>query len=117
MKKIFILCLSLLLSMGAWAEETPEPTTNGKTYLLEPIIVTATRYPEHLKDIPAHSTLLSSSKLKNFNFLSLGEILRKFSAGEMNSSGSLGQVQTLSLRGHSSSQVLFLLEGRKLNYL
>jgi outer membrane cobalamin receptor len=103
--------------MGAWAEETTEPTTSGKTYLLEPIIVTATRYPEHLKNIPAHSTLLSSSKLKNFNFLSLGEILRKFSAGEMNSSGSLGQVQTFSLRGNSSSQVLFLLEGRKLNYL
>jgi len=116
-KEVFILCLSLLLSMGARAEETTEPTTNGKTYLLEPIIVTATRYPEHLKNIPAHFTLLSSSKLKNFNFLSLGEVLRKFSAGEMTSSGSLGQVQTLSLRGHSSSQVLFLLEGRKLNYL
>jgi len=103
--------------MAAWAEETTEPTTNGKTYLLEPIIVTATRYPEHLKNIPAHFTLLSSSKLKSFNSLSLGEVLRKFSAGEMTSSGSLGQVQTLSLRGHSSSQVLFLLEGRKLNYL
>jgi outer membrane cobalamin receptor len=117
MKEVFIICLSLLLSMGAWAEEATEPLTNAKTYLLEDVIVTATRYPEHLKNIPIHSTLLSSSKLKNFNFLSLGEILRKFSAGEMNSSGSLGQVQTLSLRGHSSSQVLFLLEGRKLNYL
>ncbi len=117
MKEVFILCLSLLLSVGAWAEETAEPVASGKTYLLEPVIVTATRFPEHLKDIPAHSTLLSASRLKNFNCLSLGEVLRKFSGGEMTSSGSLGQVQTLSFRGHSSSQVLFLLEGRKLNYL
>jgi outer membrane cobalamin receptor len=117
MKEVIVICLSLLLSMSAFAEEATEPPTNTKTYLLEAVIVTATRYPEQLKNIPAHSTLLSSAKLKKFNFLSLGEVLRKFSAGEMNSSGSLGQVQTLSLRGHSSSQVLFLLEGRKLNYL
>lgn len=117
MKKIFVLCLGLLLSIGVRAEDTPEPTTSEKTYQLEPIIVTATRYPEHLKNIPTHSTLLSSSRLKDFNVLSLGEALKNFSAGEMNSSGSLGQVQTFSLRGSTSSQVLFLLEGRKLNYL
>ncbi len=117
MKKLIFLLVGLLLSMGARAEETSEPTTSEKTYRLEPIIVTATRYPEHLGNIPAHSTILSSSRLKEFNCLSLGEVLRKFSSGEMTSSGSLGQVQTLSLRGHSSSQVLFLLDGRKLNYL
>jgi vitamin B12 transporter len=117
MKKVFILYLGLLFSIGARAEETSELTTIKKTYILEPIIVTATRYPEHLKNIPTHSTLLSSSRLKNFNLLSLGEALKNFSSGEMNSSGSLGQVQTYSLRGSSSSQVLFLLEGRKLNYL
>lgn len=105
MKKIFVLCLGLLLSIGVRAEDTPEPTTSEKTYQLEPIIVTATRYPEHLKNIPTHSTLLSSSRLKDFNVLSLGEALKNFSAGEMNSSGSLGQVQTFSLR------VLHLLTG------
>ncbi len=117
MKKLFILFVGLVFSTGAWAEGVPEASTDRKTFLLEPIIVTATRYPEHLRDIPAHSSLLYSSKMNNFHFLSLGEVLRNFTAGEMGFSGSLGQVQTLSLRGHSSSQVLFLLEGRKLNYL
>jgi len=116
-KKLFVLFVGLLFSTGAWAEGVPEPSADGKTFLLEPVIVTATRYPEHLKDIPAHSSLLNSSKLKNFHFFSLGEVLRDFTAGEVGFSGSLGQVQTLSLRGHSSSQVLFLLEGRRLNYL
>lgn len=117
MKKALILLICLLFSTGAWAEEAPDLKSEGKTYLLEPIFVTATRYPEHLKNIPTHSTLLISSKLRNFNFLSLGEIIKNFSAGEVNFPGSLGQVQTFSLRGHSSSQALFLLEGRKLNYL
>jgi outer membrane cobalamin receptor len=116
-KTLFVLFVGLVFSTGAWAEGMPESSTEGKTFLLDPVIVTATRYPQHLKDIPAHSSLLSSSKMRNFHFLSLGEVLRDFTAGEMGFSGCLGQVQTLSLRGHSSSQVLFLLEGRRLNYL
>ncbi|MGB8656826.1 MAG: TonB-dependent receptor [Candidatus Zixiibacteriota bacterium] len=117
MRQVFVLCLGLLLAIGARAEETSELSTTGRIYLGEPVFVTATRYPEHLKNIPTHSTLLAYSKLKSFNSLSLGEALRNFSCAEMNSSGSLGQVQTLSLRGCSSSQVLFLLDGRRLNYL
>ena len=117
MYKYFIFCLGMLLSIGVRAEENSEIPAGKKVYQLAPIIVTATRYPEYLQNIPVHSTLLSSSKLKNSYFFSLGEILKNFSSGEMNFSGSLGQVQTLSLRGSSSSQVLFLLEGRRLNYL
>ncbi len=117
MKRLLILGLSLLFSISGRAEESSELARGGKVYPLEPVIVTATRYPEYLKNIPIHSTSLSFSRLKNFNFLSLGEVLKNFSAGEVNSSGSLGQVQTLSLRGSSSSQVLFLLEGRRINYI
>ncbi|MFH1336249.1 MAG: TonB-dependent receptor [Candidatus Zixiibacteriota bacterium] len=117
MKKVLILCLYLLFSIGARAEEESDPTVSEKIYQLQPIIVTATRYPEHLKNISANATLLSSFKLKNFNLLSLGEVLKNFSTGDMKSSECLGQVQTFSLQGSSSSQVLFLLEGRKLNYL
>lgn len=117
MNKLLILCLGVLLSIGARAEETSDIPAGKKVYQLAPIVVTATRYPENLQNIPAHSTLLSLPKLKNCNFISLGEMLKDFSAGEMNFSGSLGQVQTFSLRGSSTSQVLFLLEGRRLNYL
>jgi outer membrane cobalamin receptor len=117
MNKLLILCLGILLSVGARAEETSEVPTGKKVYRLAPIVVTATRYPEYLQNIPAHSTQLNFPKLKNHNFLSLGEMLKDFSAGEMNFSGALGQVQTFSLRGSSTSQVLFLLEGRRLNYL
>jgi outer membrane cobalamin receptor len=117
MNKSLILCLVLFLSIGARADETSEIPTGKKVYQLAPIVVTATRYPEYLQNIPAHSTQLSFPKLKNHNFLSLGEMLKDFSSGEMNFSGALGQVQTFSLRGSSTSQVLFLLEGRRLNYL
>ena len=117
MKKTILLCLLFLLPIGVKAEQTSGSGTGEKIYQLEPVIVTATRYPEHLKNITSYSTQLVSSKLKNFNLLTLGEVLKNFSNGEMKSSGELGQVQTFSLRGSSSSQVLFLLEGRKLNYM
>jgi outer membrane cobalamin receptor len=117
MKRVILLCLLLLLPVSAKAKDTSEPVTGEKIYQLEPVIVTATRYPEHLRNITSYSTQLVSSRLKNFNLLTLGEVLKNFSSGEMKSSGELGQVQTFSLRGSSSSQVLFLLEGRKLNYM
>ena len=117
MKRVILLCLLLLLPVSAKAKDTSEPVTGEKIYQLEPVIVTATRYPEHLRNVTSYSIQLVSSRLKNFNLLTLGEVLKNFSNGEMKSSGELGQVQTFSLRGSSSSQVLFLLEGRKLNYV
>ncbi|HVP35702.1 MAG TPA: TonB-dependent receptor [Terriglobales bacterium] len=117
MIKSIFLSLLLLLPIGVKADQTSESGAGEKIYQLEPVIVTATRYPEHLKNITSYSTQLFYSRLKKFNLLSLGEVLKNFSNGEMKSSGELGQVQTFSLRGSSSSQVLFLLEGRKLNYI
>lgn len=116
MKKAILLSLLLLLPIGVKADQTSESGAGEKIYQLEPVIVTATRYPEHLKNVPSYATLLASSRLRNFNLLSLGEALKNFSGGEMKFAGELGQVQTFGLRGSSSSQVLFLLEGRKLNY-
>ncbi len=117
MKKSIILSLLLFLPTGVKADQTPESATGEKIYQLEPVIVTATRHPEYLSNITSYSTQLVSVKLRRFNFLTLGEVLKNLSNGEMKSSGELGQVQTFSLRGSSSSQVLFLLEGRKLNYI
>ncbi len=93
MKRVILLCLLLLLPVSAKAGDTSAPVTGEKIYQLEPVIVTATRYPEHLRNVTSYSTQLVSSRLKNFNLLTLGEVLKNFSNGEMKSSGELGQVQ------------------------
>jgi outer membrane receptor for ferrienterochelin and colicins len=92
------------------AEELP-------VYELEPIVVTATRYPEYLKNVPAFTTILTKENFRSINSLSLSEGLKNVSGIDIKSTGGFGQVSTLSLRGSVASQVLILLDGRPLNYI
>lgn len=109
---IFGLCLSsaVVRLRSAQAQEL-------SVYELEPIVVTATRYPEYLKNIPAFVTVLTKENLRSINSLSLSQGLKNISGIDIKSSGGFGQVSTLSLRGSSASQVLVLLDGRPLNYI
>ncbi len=104
--------VALILSLGlsSLAEELP-------VYELEPIVVTATRYPEYLKNVPAFTTVLTKEHLRLTNSLSLSDGLKSASGTDLKSTGGFGQVSTLSLRGSSASQVLVLLDGRPLNYM
>ena len=106
----FSLALISSLSLSCKAEEL-------SVYELEPIVVTATRYPEYLKNIPAFATVVTKENLRLTNSLSLSEGLKNVSGIDIKSTGGFGQVSTLSLRGSSASQVLVLLDGRPLNYI
>jgi outer membrane cobalamin receptor len=109
-KTAFSLALIFSLGLSTQAEELP-------VYELEPIVVTATRYPEYLKNIPAFATVLTKENLRSTNSLSLSDGLKNVSGMDIKSTGGFGQVSTLSLRGSSASQVLVLLDGRPLNYI
>jgi outer membrane cobalamin receptor len=85
------------------------------TYELKPIVVTASRSHDRLKNIPSHTTIITRKEWKDKNLLTLGDVLRKYSGLDIKENGFLGQSSSLSLRGSSSSQVLVLLDGRKLN--
>ena len=109
-----LFCLSLSSAVvrirSPQAEELP-------VYELDPIVVTATRYPEYLKNIPAFTTVLTRENLRSTNSLSISNGLKNVSGVDIKSTGDFGQVSTLSLRGSSASQVLVLLDGRPLNYI
>ena len=118
--KFLCLCIGLVLILGlglsSKAEELSEGSV-GPVYELEPIVVTATRYPEYLKNIPAFATVLTKENLRLTSSLSLSDGLKNVSGIDVKSTGGFGQVSTLSLRGSSASQVLVLLDGRPLNYI
>ncbi len=107
---LFSLALVFSLCLSPEGEELP-------VYELEPIVVTATRYPEYLKNIAAFTTVLTRENLRSTNSLSLSNGLKNVSGIDIKSTGDFGQVSTLSLRGSSASQVLVLLDGRPLNYI
>lgn len=103
-----VLLLGALTPDQVWGEELP-------LYEMDPVVVTATRYPEKLSNIATTTAVLKTGRLQQAGFLTLGEALFKEIKLNINSGGAYGQNTTLSLRGSTSSQVLFLLNGRPLN--
>jgi outer membrane cobalamin receptor len=110
----FQIAFSLIMIFGLGLSSKAEELS---VYELEPMVVTATRYPEYLKNIPAFTTVLTKEKLRSTHSLSLSDGLKNVSGMDIRSTGGFGQVSTLSLRGSSASQVLVLLDGRPLNYI
>lgn len=96
---MFLFCLFLV------AQETIE---------LEPILVTATRYPLELQDIPLATLVLDADDLNAAGQLRLAEALR--SAGiEIRDYGYAGAPASVNLRGIPASGVLVLVDGRPIN--
>jgi outer membrane cobalamin receptor len=111
-KKFFFCFLGLV-----FLSQASSRSEELKTFELNPIVVTATRFPEQLKNIPAHTSVIDKKEIASFNFTCLSEVLKTLAGVDIKSSGAFGQAASLSLRGSSSSQVLFLLDGRPLNSL
>jgi outer membrane cobalamin receptor len=116
MRKVFLLIIFLLNFSYCIAEETKN-ADKLPVYYLEPVIVTATRYPLDLSRIPNYASLLTKNEIRNRNPLNLGDALKNLAGLDFRTNGILGQNSTISLRGPFTSQVLVLQDGRTLNSL
>ncbi|MCJ7508207.1 MAG: TonB-dependent receptor [candidate division Zixibacteria bacterium] len=116
MRKTFLLIIFLLNFSYCIAEETKN-ADKLPVYYLEPVIVTATRYPLDLSRIPNYASLLTKNEIHNRNPLNLGDALKNLAGLDFRTNGILGQNSTISLRGPFTSQVLVLQDGRALNSL
>ncbi|HEX9916497.1 MAG TPA: TonB-dependent receptor [candidate division Zixibacteria bacterium] len=116
MHKMFLLVIFLLSFSYCLAEETKNKD-NLPIYYLEPVIVTATRYPLDLSRIPNHTSFLTKNEIQKRNLLNLGDALKNLAGLDFRTNGVLGQNSTISFRGSFTSQVLVLQDGRALNSL
>ncbi len=92
-------------------------STQELLYELEGIVVTATRTPERLREIPLGVSVLSSQDIELRGADDLGELLRGELGIDVRGYGPLGQTSTVSLRGSTASQVLVLVDGRPVNHV
>jgi outer membrane cobalamin receptor len=116
MRKTLLLIIFLLSFSCSIAEEI-KSKDNLPVYYLEPVIVTATRYPLDLSRIANHISFLTKNEIQKRNLLNLGDALKSLSGLDFRTNGILGQNSTISLRGSSASQVLVLQDGKALNSL
>lgn len=96
----------VLLFSSAFAQDIPR-------FYGEEVVVTATRLPQLASETPWNTSIITANELKNFR--TVGEALRTLAGSDVISYGNLGSLTTVRLRGANSSQVLVLLDGRRIN--
>ncbi|MGA9121094.1 MAG: TonB-dependent receptor [Bacteroidota bacterium] len=84
-------------------------------YSVDPVVSTAIRGPGSADDVPFSIEAVSAADLRMKAANDLGELLNTVPGILMQGYGALGDVQTLSIRGSTASQVLILLDGQRMN--
>lgn len=100
--------LFLLVSIfsATFAQEVPR-------FYGEEVVVTATRIPQLASKSPWNTSIITSQELKNFR--TVGEAVRNVGGVDVISYGYLGAVNSARVRGFNASQVLILVDGRRIN--
>lgn len=106
MDKRFVLAVAALLSARAWAGDLPE---------LQEVVVTASRTPLDLLQSPSFVTVISQNDIEESGAPDLSGVLASQSGIVINNYGPQGQLKTTSIRGSTSSQVLVLMDGVRVN--
>ena len=98
---LLITSLILLSSVQVYSEE------------LDPVIVTATRTAQTVDETLASVTVITREQIEQTQARSVSEVLIGLPGVSISNNGGAGKVSSLFLRGASSSQVLFLVDGIK----
>ena len=105
-RRIALFAALALLSARAWAEDLPE---------LPETVITATREPTDILDSPSFVTVITQKEIQESGGADLSAVLAEQSSVVVNDYGPQGQTKTVSIRGSTSSQVLVLVDGTRLN--
>lgn len=107
--------LFLLLSVFA---STPLAAAENETVKIGEIVVTATRYGEELKSVPANITVISGGDIKNSTAQNIPDLLRTEAGLHVNDIGGNRRNMTVDIRGFGETagvNVLVLVDGRRVN--
>lgn len=77
------------------------------------VVVTATRLPRLSSDLPWNIDVITAEELKNFT--NVGEAVRQVAGVDVITYGTLGSVTSARIQGFNASQVLVLVDGRRIN--
>ncbi len=100
---LFIIFIFIPLSSPARSDED--------IFELEEVVVTATRTEESVLDVPQHVTVITEEEIRESGSKNLAEVLSVHTGVSISDIGPAGAMQSLSIRGSTSSQVLVLIDG------
>ena len=99
------------VSAPTWADDiTPADASSGKE-----IVVTATRVPTEVQNIPAGVTVIDRATMEQRDYNTLVDALSAVPGLRVVQSGGPGNVASVFIRGTNSDHVLVLLDGMPIN--
>ena len=107
-------------SVALHARDVPKPTSDSaahgeKTFLLNEVVVTATRTATALDDVPSAVDLVSREQINAQPGGLLSSVLNAMPGLYIRSYGGGGAVQVVSLRGMAPEHTLVLIDGQRYN--
>ncbi len=101
-----ILCLLLVYNGSLMAQEEDLPC-----YTLDPVVVTASRIPQHLSRVGQSVSIISREEIEAFPADSIADLLQTVSGVDVRRRGAHGVQADVGIRGSSFEQTLILIDG------
>lgn len=103
--------LTLITAACGLAFVTPVLAETATDYLLDDIVVTATRFEQPLFNTLQHTTLITTSEIQASQASDVPTLLRQYASIEITQDGGIGKRSSVFLRGTESDHTLILLDG------
>ena len=109
--------IALITGFSVTTHAADQQATNDEQNAtsLDTIVVTASRTPEKVKNVPARIDVIDQKTIEQNPTLNVSDLLQKDASVYIKQNGGIGQGTTLSLRGTYPSQTLLLKDGANLN--
>jgi len=113
LSRLIMITLVLVLATSGWAGA--EENREESILELEKIVITATRTPHLLKDVPVSTTVITEKEIEQTGASTVAEALENVAGIRVTAYGGPGSLTTVHIRGSATDQVLVLMDGRELN--
>ncbi|WP_332605749.1 TonB-dependent receptor plug domain-containing protein [Acinetobacter sp. ESBL14] len=106
---------AIAIAMGFSSPAFAQDQSSDKTATLDTIVVTASKTPESIKNVPARINIIEPKILEQSPIASLPQLLQTDASINMVQTGGYGQSASIFTRGTNSTHTLVLRDGVRLN--
>ncbi|GAI54266.1 unnamed protein product [marine sediment metagenome] len=112
MKQVWLILLVIIYHLPVFSQ-SPDTVPSHRHYDIEQVIITATRTPKSLKNIPGQAEIISAENIEELPVANIDDVLRTIGNVYVNRSwGIFSKNASITMRGlESSSRTLVMIDG------